>query len=96
MTRYQQLISRLKLWNNSHTLHDKVVVGTTFTGSLIGGVLCPQFLNPKTTSEYALYGVMCGAGGGCILGATSPVVIPIGILGCAIGCGVYAYDGLKK
>ena len=81
------------------SVHDKILLGTTFAGSLIGGLVGPQVLNPKTTSEYAVssvMGVMGGMVGGLIIGATIPIVSPLIMLGCAIGYGVQAYDNFKK
>ena len=95
----QRFISHLKIWNNSSTFHDKVVVGSTLIGAVSGGVLGPRFLDPRVKSDYAVtstLGVLAGAGSGCIVGFMAPIFFPVGILGCAIGGGVYMYDEFKK
>ena len=86
---------RTKLYNliTKPYLYERIVFTTTLSGTIIGGISgANQYAStPQTIIYNSVIGSMMGGGIGAFTGTFSPILVPITVLGGAIGIANYGY-----
>ena len=79
-------------------IYDRIILTTTTTGTIVGGIIGAQEPGNKTLCDSVTNSLIfssCGGILGFAVGVLSPVIIPISVVGGIIGGASYGFSVIK-